>query len=1397
MAKQEFVDLNRQYVKINDSFDNDIQYWGSTSQSVESIIEENNVVIILGDKGSGKTTELRQFHLKHEQDSIYIELRDIYLNSQSLKSKLEALFSQKYQSNHLYLLFDSIDECRIGSAKYQDAFEISLQKIITDLLNFPDILDRVKFIFTSRECDWQKILDKKLIQEKLTINKLKTNNIESVSNDTSGNNTKTEQNKITINIFKLQDLNNDQKKLIAKNYGINADFFTDDVIAQEYSNTPLDCSEFIRFKMKIRNSDYKIEEFLMYKLQRRYRELNENRSADQISIAKIEHLSKRLATAILFCKTISIQKKEKYSNLNDSYSNISITSLFPEEDTSLLNSFLDSTLFLSNGEGTVKFWDELSRDNLAHFWLKDRIANGKYQFVKDLIFQRYNNIISPKKKFIVPIVFLVNTEPEFRKYLIEFNPEVLITYSYCCETLTEFDKKNILDNLFDKYAYRIRNITSNFFSNNEKSFNSFANNFDIEFLVNKLKEFNQKDFWEQYFLLKILYYSDIKNINTKLRRKVNEKLFSYVNNKTIRDLSYKAIEILLKQNDSKINIRLKNFLLKNITKLSEVMIGILLEYLYTQNIEFVEAITLIKQYIAVGVDKKFFYLRNIYKVIIQKESNPDVIKIVLNDFDFSKPESLALYISLFIQMIDCHGEMEDITEYLLELQVYIIKKQGQINDGYKTKDEFVQLKNKILPEINLSFARKLIEKYKTLKDNEYLFLFWQYSNLINIDIDVIKLLLEETNDSSLTAAKQLQIFRDCLNYLRQLDPNNCAKIIQPYLNTEEKSQVWDSFINPPVFEWQSKNEKNEKERKEQNEKDKKFLMEHLNDIKNAEKKYQSVLINLSLENGMNSSPEISNIELSWGKDVAEAYKLGIQTYWQICELDFKEYENKVIGTNIILNQTIAALTGLHIFFKGNPNVVINEEHAKRVIYWGIQDLNSIPDWTVKTIQQYPQVAKELILPIIDKIIKFNTMETSFLSKISRINSKVLVIFYEDLWWYIKNNKNSNVVKDIVKIIVNMDLNEDRIKELLKYISSQIIDIKNNEIYFWLRLLYMVSLEKFIQTIFELHNKYKNESESIKSFFIQFFGSLTDSIRYESKNRDKDNKKLIDLLPLLVKYINPNDDVAHVGAYTPNTRDCAQDFRDEIFNYITIKNFTLNDREYLLCLSKKIKNKIYCDRIKYIADELLLEDNTIFTENDVVGIENSDYMPPKNADDLFKIVCDKLYEIKMDIETSDYSLKKLYQDLATSKRNMKIRKEEHFQKYILMELRRLSRNLYSLVREPEVANNKKPDLQIWDKNWCVNIECKIADNWSGNEIYNTIEAQLIKKYLRYPKYQHGILLLARINKNIWKLENTNLSFSDLIKCVQEKANNIFKNKYNNIKAIKVIGIDYFTKENSNF
>ncbi|GHT14873.1 hypothetical protein AGMMS49571_11230 [Endomicrobiia bacterium] len=155
-SSQDYIELDRKYVKFQDSLS------FLKPVNIEIVLKENDAVVILGDKGSGKTIEVKQFQSKHRDNSKYFELKDIYSGLQDVKSKIEVLIKSldlKNDDSYLYLLFDAIDECRLQGIRKQDAFEITLRKIRNDLENLPIHISKLKFIFTSREADWKKDAD--------------------------------------------------------------------------------------------------------------------------------------------------------------------------------------------------------------------------------------------------------------------------------------------------------------------------------------------------------------------------------------------------------------------------------------------------------------------------------------------------------------------------------------------------------------------------------------------------------------------------------------------------------------------------------------------------------------------------------------------------------------------------------------------------------------------------------------------------------------------------------------------------------------------------------------------------------------------------------------------------------------------------------------------------------------------------------------------------------------------------------------------------------------------------------------------------------------------------------------------------------------------------------------
>ncbi len=91
---------------------------------------------------------------------------------------------------------------------------------------------------------------------------------------------------------------------------------------------------------------------------------------------------------------------------------------------------------------------------------------------------------------------------------------------------------------------------------------------------------------------------------------------------------------------------------------------------------------------------------------------------------------------------------------------------------------------------------------------------------------------------------------------------------------------------------------------------------------------------------------------------------------------------------------------------------------------------------------------------------------------------------------------------------------------------------------------------------------------------------------------------------------------------------------------------------------------------------------------------------------------------------------------------------------------------------------------------VPVELKIADKWSGPELFTKLEKQLCGDYMRDVNSTNGIyLLVRRSEKNTWQHPDSNsrLPFEKLIAELQCSARAIIASNPG-ISNIEIIGID---------
>lgn len=1384
----DYIELNRTYTCIDRITDRFRGHFGDLFKN------NANIVVVLGDKGSGKTTEIKQFYAKNSDSSIWVQLDDLASSNETIVKNLEVLFSQEAEIYHL--MFDSIDECRMRNTK-SDMFSKALENLVDALGRFPQKLDKIKILFTSRESDWRgdkgiddvlqgisydtdsKDADVKLIESHLSL----------LSGLSVGEEYTQKAFVPKIKVFKLDALSSKQQEIIAEHYKIDKKFCKDPLF-NTFADTPLACIQSLQFLRQNQGADYSMDDFFMYQLRYRYRELNDSRNAD-LPMDTISMMAKRMAVATLLKRTFSIKKNETYHTLLDSES-ISALELFPEEQKSTIDRFINSTLFSSNGLDKVKFWNEETKNYIAHLWVKDRIANGKYREIKKLLFNNGH----PRNAFMQSLIALSNTEPEIHKLLIDNHPELFIINSYFCDNLPTSDKERIIADVLNKYHHRLRWM---FRWGRGYTVANFIKGVPVEFLLEHLeKAKSDANDYDLMFILELMYGIQENHLSLQQIKSMKDALIPLVESKS-SSVRYNAVEILTKFTDADSIKYLMQLLADTSSKSDKSLIELLLKTLYPKYITITDVFNKIVQYRSGYSNRNDFEFPLSYSIpdFLENLRNHNELRLAL---DVLKPcleddKLFELYNDVLLRLMMVSRSADTFVEYLLDLCEF----EYRHYTGNQSK--IAQIKNVLtsFSNINTILMQKAAERMKRLPQTYegghgcFMHVVERYCQFDDGCARIYLNMLKDVDFNSIGA----YLLRDAVAYFMEKSIDLAEQEIAPYLSLPEVAKFWSNVKNPQPevkSKWQLENEQLQKERDEQHANNLKALTEDLPHIRLLDDRGLQALFWLAKQvmDGFGGEPKLADFRQRYGNEITDTFIESIQKYWQISDVDLNEYLN-TIGTDKILIKSMVCLMGLDLFFQYNPNAELDEHQAELAIYYGLQALNNVPGYVIENADKYPTIAQKIIIPIIEKTIEKSANEHSIFWKLRKLKSETLILFYPYLWGCLEDRTGGSVLYPIAKIISLMNLNDAQRDNFSNYLAKRIDSLDSSDTNRWLELLYKTDQKAFIEKIQELESANKDNIDGLSKFFESLFASLSDMDNY-----DLNMDILLILVPMVYKYIDVNQDIhrENMGMYSPTDRDKAQNFRNHLINLLNERYLSRKDlpklHELIVILDKFEPNT--ANYLRSNADLLLFkEEDSTWPENKIVSFELDDYVAPTNSDELFDITINKLLDIKDDIETSDCSIRDLYQDLRMSgivTESKKITKEKLFQKYLLMELRRISNKLYSAVREPEADNNKKPDLQIWNKSWCINIECKIADNWSLKNLKDSIDEQLIGRYLKYPKYQHGIFLLARIQRDNW----SRLNFEKLIAELQQYANATkSRARYDHIKDIKVIGIDYAIKD----
>lgn len=257
--------------------------------------------------------------------------------------------------------------------------------------------------------------------------------------------------------------------------------------------------------------------------------------------------------------------------------------------------------------------------------------------------------------------------------------------------------------------------------------------------------------------------------------------------------------------------------------------------------------------------------------------------------------------------------------------------------------------------------------------------------------------------------------------------------------------------------------------------------------------------------------------------------------------------------------------------------------------------------------------------------------------------------------------------------------------------------------------------------------------------------------------------LLRLARVAYQHVQISDDVRHEGGRLLGARDHAERGRDAVLNALLARTGAEGWAAKL-----EMANDPLFAHFKYraiaIAQEKAAEeaDSVALTEAEFAALDKSGEAPPSTLEAMFALMRDRLDDID-DL---------LLQDESPREAWAKITGEHVMRREIARELRNAAKQTYIVDQESVTADEKETDIRLrsTSSKQIGTIELKLSDERSGTDLFNTIEDQLLTKYMAADECRAGCLLVTIAREREWDHPKTGerIGFEQLMVVLNEEA-----------------------------
>jgi hypothetical protein len=493
------------------------------------------------------------------------------------------------------------------------------------------------------------------------------------------------------------------------------------------------------------------------------------------------------------------------------------------------------------------------------------------------------------------------------------------------------------------------------------------------------------------------------------------------------------------------------------------------------------------------------------------------------------------------------------------------------------------------------------------------------------------------------------------------------------------------------------------------------------------------------------------INKRYGNAVANWFSIGYKNFWRKHILT-EEEQNTYIASVGLVGLNLEACQG---------SIVCNKEEAENAFRFSFCNLNGFPDWLPNLMRdhkaEFGSLSDKFVAAIWNTGHAQGEFPTESLSKIAYSSTEIRNLVAPPLFERLKLGKPSKIPDfEIVAGIVSKSdsvVKSDLLPVLLDGFRTSTSQFEIQVAWIWLDGLFNLDASVAWTALTEFVGD--TWQGSAASLWMSYIGRDPRSFS-KAEERQMERSDLSSNAHVLGRLVRasyiafpPDNDPHHEDVYSPDQKDRAADHRRYYLNTLG----QIGSSEALAVLDQLSRDdslRTHKDAFLYERDKLVRNSarRPTLDVSAAVSWLNTFTKSPSSVVEFRNMVLRHLKALLFQLKNSDDDEGYFFRRCVAT--------EDDLRNWLSARLREVGRAWYEVIREQEVAVDKRPDLRVHARQpefGNISIEIKLADKgWTGDDLVDKIRTQLVDQYMHEYGSHTGIYLVVNAASPKKKLLN---------------------------------------------